>query len=126
MRPVRTAETFAGGSVVLLEETRERWVGQQAECVAVGAPALCEDPDCDRQHGYSPQRPPSLFAGAGPQGARALAAGWLPPTDPDCLWFHPAEVKAGDWLLVEPRHFTEITDGLWALPQESVLAVLSA
>jgi hypothetical protein len=97
-KPVKTAESLAGSSIVLLDDTRERWVGQQAEVVAVGPPGICEDvEDCSRWH----------FYGDG--------------TEPK----HNVGVLAGDWVLVEPRMFVEVAEGLWALPQDSVLAVLA-
>lgn len=108
-RPVCTSTTFAGGVIELLEDTRERWVSQQAEIVSVGALEVCEDADCDRYHVYD-----SLPVAEGDTVYTFI------PKDRTHL-FH---AKAGDWVLVAPRQFTEVEDGLWALPQDSVMAIL--
>lgn len=39
------ADTLPGGRIVLSEKTVRNWTAQQAEIVAVGAPAFPDDPD---------------------------------------------------------------------------------
>jgi len=48
VRPVSSSETV--GHIVLLDDTRERWASMQGEVVAVGAPQVCEDEDCELPH----------------------------------------------------------------------------
>ncbi len=100
VRAVKTAETLAGGRILLTQNVREQWTGQQAEIVAVGAPAMCEDEDCDRPHmrdfedGIERER------------------------------MHITHLKAGDWVLVTARSYIEVTPDVWAVPQDHVLAVI--
>lgn len=95
LRPVQTEETLAGGRITLLEDTRAKWTGMQAEVVATGELAICEDDDCEREH-------------------------WINGTGLQKL--HPCALQPGDWVIVEPRMFTEVGDKQWLAPQDSVLA----
>ena len=100
VREVRAAATFAGGRVLIPDAARARLTALQAEVVAVGAPAVCEDDDCGRAHVFS--------------GAERL---------------HPCEVAVGDWVVVTPRAGIE-TDAPErrerVLAQDDVIAVLRA
>ena len=102
VKPITTAETTGG--VVLLEETRARWTGQQCEVVAVGKEEMCEDEDCERQHDYA---------------VKCGDVGYGPP-------FHSCSISEGDWLLVRPRCFV-LTDeeNVWVCKQSDVLAKLT-
>ena len=64
LRAVRTAETLAGGRIVLTQNVRDQWTGQQAEVVAVGALERCEDWDCEREH-TGPQREHEFYVRVG-------------------------------------------------------------
>lgn len=92
LRPVQTQETMGGGKIVLLENTREKMTFLQAEVVSVGEPALCEDDDCERDHGTGPTK------------------------------LHPCSLQPNDWVLVEPRQYVELTDREWLAPQEAIIA----
>ena len=62
VKPVETQESW--GPIVLLEETRQRWVGMQAEVVAVGAWEWCElQEDCEREHDFTWCHPSYVKAG---------------------------------------------------------------
>src|ERR1051326_18446 len=51
VKPITTAETLSGGSIVLPESYRARVTAQQAEIVAVGPPGRCDElEDCERPH----------------------------------------------------------------------------
>jgi len=92
LRPVETSETLGGGKIILTQNTREAWTGFQAEVVSVGEPALCEDDDCERDHGTGPTK------------------------------LHPCTLQPNDWVLVEPRQFVELTDREWLVSQDAVIA----
>lgn len=47
VKPIETAETLNGGRILLTENVREHWTLGQAEVIAVGAAAVCEDEDCE-------------------------------------------------------------------------------
>ena len=100
VREVHVADTFAGGRVLIPDAARARLTALQAEVVAVGAPSVCDDDDCDRAHTFD--------------GADRL---------------HPCEVAVGDWVVVTPRSGIE-TDAPErrerVLAQDDVLAVLRA
>jgi len=95
LKPVQTAESFAGSSIVLLETTRERWTGFQAEVVAVGEFPFCEEDDCEREH-------------------------WT--NGPGLSKLHHCTLEPGDWVLTEPRQFVELADRQWLAPQDSIIA----
>lgn len=50
VRPVHTAETFAGGRIIVPDHAKARLTAWQCECLAVGDQEVCEDEDCARQH----------------------------------------------------------------------------
>jgi co-chaperonin GroES (HSP10) len=51
IRHVKTAETYAGGRIVVPEQARDKVASQQFEVVAVGDYERCDDPDeCRRHH----------------------------------------------------------------------------
>ena len=51
VRPIEAAETYAGGTIVVPENARQRLTIHQCECVVVGDHERCDDPDdCDRPH----------------------------------------------------------------------------
>ena len=100
VKPVETQESW--GPIVLLEETRQRWVGMQAEVVAVGEPELCADyEECPRwMHGQ-----------------------W--GLEENAPLIHICEVKKGDWLLCRPRCFVATdVENVWVCKQSDVLAKL--
>lgn len=98
MRKVETQESYAGSKIVLPEAVREQIASQQVEIVKVGADPICEDTDCERPH----YRHFSL----------------------DRL--HVFHGKPGDWAVIAPRSLTESgEDGLYLVPQDDVLAILS-
>jgi co-chaperonin GroES (HSP10) len=106
VKPVETAETFAGGVIALLDETRQRWVGQQCEVVAVGDAERCEDEDCEANH-----HAVEVFDGTGCIGV------WRE---------HPCDIRTGDWLLVRPRCYVATDEpNLWVIKQSDVLARLT-
>ena len=102
VKPITTAET--AGGVVLLEETRQRWVGQQCEVIAVGPYEICDDEDCEQQHAI-------------------IRIDRLTGRDER---IHSCSVQEGDWLLVRPRCFV-MTDeeNVWVCKQSDVLARLT-
>lgn len=62
VKPVETQELVRG--VVVLEETRQRWTGQQCEVIAVGEPETCDGwEDCERQHDVTMHHPVTVQAG---------------------------------------------------------------
>lgn len=67
VKPVETAETLNGGRILLTDATRERWTMGQAEVVAVGPPAQCEDDECEREH----------LDGHHPIDARLIPGAWI-------------------------------------------------
>lgn len=97
--PITTAETLGGGMILLTENTRQLWTGNQGEVVAVGELAICEDDDCEREH-------------------------WINGTSLRKL--HPCALEPGDWVLVEPRQFVELEDKQWLAPQDSVIARITS
>lgn len=50
VKRVETQETFAGGKIVIPDASREKLAAQQFEVALVGAPAFCDDEDCERPH----------------------------------------------------------------------------
>jgi co-chaperonin GroES (HSP10) len=93
LKPVETEERFAGSRIVLLDSTRERWTGQQAEVVAVGKRQRCVSEDCERHH--------DVQTGEG--------------------LYHPMPVEPGNWVLVEPRQYVELEDQRWVVPADSII-----
>ena len=97
VRPVETPETLGGGKILLTEETRHGMTSGQFEVVSVGAPNVCEDEDCGRQH------------------FNRWAEGW----------HHVLGIQAGDWVLVRHRSLSEThQDKLYCCSQDDVLARL--
>lgn len=86
------------GHILLTPETREALTSCQMVVVAVGAPILCDDPDCERPHATED----SLRMGR-----------------------HRVPCQPQDWVLVRHRSLTEThEEGLYACQQDDVLAVL--
>jgi len=50
LRSVETPESLPGSRIVLTPQTRTDWTAGQMEVVAIGAPAACQDVDCERPH----------------------------------------------------------------------------
>lgn len=98
VRPVETAEALPGSRILLTAEARQRMTAHQCEVIAVGAFAVCEDEDCERQH--------------------ATIDGAL---------LHAHTVVVGDWLLVAPRSYIDGPEPErreWFVHQDNVLAIL--
>ena len=96
VKPIETQESVGG--VVLLEDTRQRWSGQQCEVVAIGKPAYCEDGDCGS----------AAHVGIAGEGG-----------------IHLMELRVGDWLVVRPRSYVATdVDKRWVVRQDDVLARL--
>ena len=53
VRPVETPERLAHSRIILTDKTREVMTTHQMEVVSVGAPSICEDPDCERPHAWN-------------------------------------------------------------------------
>ena len=111
VRPVQTPETLPHGRIVLTETTRDTLTAGQMEVVAIGAPSICEDADCERPH-------QAETPGIAPHWHRF---GWE-----DAKGYF-LRVQAGDWVLIRhrsllPTHQT----GLFCCAQDDVLAVLQA
>lgn len=107
VRRVETPETLPGGLVVLTEATREGLTGQQAEIVAVGAPSLCDDADCERPHvwGAFEIRPAQQMLKHRTHLGMAS--------------------EHGSWVLLAPRSLVETDEpGLYVVSQDDVLAIL--
>lgn len=103
VRPVETDDVQRG--IILLSDTRERMTQAQCEVVAVGAPTVCEDEECAREHALIEH----------PLGF---------PTDR----IHPCVITSGAWLLVRPRAFIagpEPERSEWFVHQDDVLAILN-
>lgn len=102
IRPVQTPETLGGGRIILTEATREDWTWGQMEVVQVGAPAYCEDEDCERLH----------VAECGDHGEELERR-------------HPVDIQVGDWILIQHRAASEThTEGLYVCSVDDVLAKL--
>ena len=115
VRPVESADAFAGSRLVIPDTVRERLTAHQVECIAVGAPEVCDDEDCERDHfTYMITGFPSLGGG--------------PPPEPSYVErTHPCNVRPGDWLLVRPRSALagpEPERDEWFMRQDDVLAIL--
>ena len=106
VREIETSETLPGGRIVLPEQVRERFSAMQYECVSVGAPELCDDPDCERLHQgepFSTDQPPHLHFWQ----EHALDSG----------------IQAGAWVLTKPRVAIDTgIDGLYIIRQDDVVA----
>ena len=99
VRKVETAETLPGGVVILPQEVRDGLTSCQAEVVAVGAPVVCEDEDCERLHTPDP-------------------VVWKRQTH----WPH---VEPGQWVVVTHRALGETDqEGVYCCTQDDVLARL--
>src|ERR1051326_1893903 len=93
VKPITTAETLSGGSIVLPESYRARVTAQQAEIVAVGPPGRCDElEDCERPHA----------------GDRHLV-------DP--------RIVPGAWVLCAKWAYVAIEDKLFAVRHEHILGV---
>jgi len=102
VRPIETPDSLPGSPIVLTEKTRTDWTAGQMEVVAIGAPSICEDVDCERPHD------------------QAHYAEGLPRE-------HRRPCGEGDWVLMRHRSLIEThQDGLYAAHQDDVLAVLNS
>lgn len=96
LRRVETPDMLPAGRIVLTPETREQLTSQQMEVVAIGAPPVCEDADCERPH--------------------ELGEDWRT---------HAIHFRRRDWVLVRHRSLVETPEaGLYACQQDDILAVL--
>jgi len=96
LRPVETPETLGHGRIILTEKTREALTTHQMEVVSVGAPSICEEEDCERDHGFT-EHPKN----------------------------HICDFCAGQWVLVKHRGLSEThQEGLYCAHQDDILAVL--
>ena len=98
VRPVETAEALPGSTIILIADARARMTAHQAEVVARGADALCEDEDCERAH-----------------------------VSADGVLRHACPAQLGDWVLMRPRTAIEGPTperAEWFLAQDDVLAIL--
>ncbi len=102
VKPVETAETLAGGLIILTENVREAWTVGQAEVVAVGPPQACGDEDCERSHEW-------LFD--------LMSATRHHPIDP--------RLKPGSWVLCRPRRFVETGEG-YLVNETDIVGVFTA
>jgi len=101
VRPVETPEMLPGGRIVLTETTREALTAGQMEVIDIGAPSICEDPDCERPH-------------LGIVGDRMIQA-------------HLTTVRPSDWVLIRHRALLPTHQaGLYCCAQDDILAVLQA
>lgn len=101
LKPIETPETVGQGKIILTPATREALTMHQMEVVDIGAPALCEDADCERFHSVPRDKP-------------CKAGHW-----------HPRPCAVGEWVLVRHRSLLEThQDGLYCCHQDDVLAVL--
>ena len=88
VRPVRTADTFAGGRIIVPDEAREKLAANQVEVVAVGAFAECDparsraERKCEREHTFVSRS----YGDRGP-----------------LVRVHAHPIRVGAWLLVRPR-----------------------
>ena len=86
VKPVETAETLAGGKIILTQNTLAAWTFGQAEVVAVGPPQSCTDDDCARVH----------LHGCHPTDARLTAGAWIL-----CRPRRFVEANDGQWLVMD-------------------------
>ena len=98
VRYVETPETLPHGRVILTLRAREELTAGQMEVVAIGAPSVCEDDECERPH-------------TGDQQLRT----------------HPTTTKPRDWVLIQHRALSETDEEhLYCCAQDAVLAILEA
>jgi hypothetical protein len=103
VRRVETPETTPHGHIVLTPDTRDALTVGQMEVVAIGAPAYCVDPDCERCN-------------------RLTGIALYPEA-----FMHPTSAQVGDWVLVKHRSLTAThEDGLYCCQQDELLAILTA
>lgn len=101
LKPIETSETLGQGKIILTLTTREAMTTHQMEVVAIGAPSLCEDTDCERPH----------ITGH-------LGTKWYNQ-------FHPHHLTEGDWVLVRHRSLLEThQEGLYCAHQDDIQAIL--
>lgn len=104
VKMAETAESFAGGKIILPESVREGMAQYQCEVLAVGCDELCDDKKCDRLH-YMERSPDA----------------------PEPERIHPFDVKSGAWVVVKHRSLSPSDDPLgktFYVRQCDVLAVL--
>lgn len=110
VRKVETPESLPGAKIVLLQETRDTLTAQQAEIVAVGELAYCED------FGECPRVAHVLRENHELSSADTITADI----------FHPFTAKPGDWVLLAPRSLTEGPDSeTYLVNMDDVLCVLT-
>jgi hypothetical protein len=100
LRKLETPETLPGGRILLPEGVRDDLTSCQMEVVAVGDDAVCDNEDCEREH----------------------YARW------DDRRYHvcDARVRAGAWVLLEPRRLADAgEDGLYLCNHDDVIAVVT-
>ena len=121
VRPIDSAERFAGGAIIITAESRERLTVNQFEVIEVGTFAECdlldgtdETEDCCRPHSFETVVDPTRYVVNGfEQYLRRV---------------HPHPIRAGDWILVAPR---SAIDGPDLLPearfvhQDAVLGIFN-
>jgi co-chaperonin GroES (HSP10) len=86
IRHIKTAETYAGGRIVVPETARDKVAAQQFVIVAVGGYERCEDEDCERQHTVAGEHAHQLAAG---DWVLVRNRSWLATPCPDtyvCRW----------------------------------------
>ena len=110
VRPADAAESYAGSSLIIPSEARERLTAHQVEVIAVGAFAEC-DPErskaerkCERRHELFTNHERTcqpIYVEGSPHG--------LCDELHDCanrrgvMRVHPHNITVGSWLLVRPR-----------------------
>lgn len=99
VRKVETAETLPGGLIVLPQEVRDGLTSCQAEVVAIGAPAVCEDEGCERHH---------------------VSRWWR---QYEWATYHIHRLTVGDWVVVTHRALSPThQDNLYCCHHDDVLA----
>lgn len=102
VKPIESAERLPGSLILLTADTRERMTAHQAEVVAVGAFAACEDEDCEREHAADNSTFVCTNCGSTRHASSMdCALCGVGPTKP--LRVHPHTIRVGDWILHAPR-----------------------
>lgn len=87
--PIETEQTMPGGSIILIDDTRQKLASHQMTVLAVGAPAFCDDPEhCD------------VLV----HGKELLDGTWYD--------YHPNDplITDGAWVFVQPRSLVPASD----------------
>jgi co-chaperonin GroES (HSP10) len=80
IRHIKTAETYAGGRIVVPETARDKVAAQQFVVTAVGDYENCDDEDCPRSHNKFNQHVHSLTVG---DWILVRNRAWMGTPDPD-------------------------------------------